>query len=492
MPQDRKNHYAVLGVLRDASVEDIRRAYYEAAQRLHPDKNRFAGETELFLEVQQAYEVLSNPERRARYDATLAPEDATESPIEWQALYSRPNLVHLNEPQLVYALFQAGPRRGGPTASTPPLNLCLVLDRSTSMQGEKLDLARAAAMEILRSLRPQDIFSVVAFSDHPDVLLPASLQNDRTRWQSRLQTLRAGGSTELYQGLAAGVEEVRRCLDANRLNHIILLTDGHTYGDEQKCLQLAEQAGQEKIGISGFGIGGGWNDIFLDALAGKTGNNSTYIADPRDIQRLLLDRFAELTNTYAEDTVLTARPLDGAALTYAFRIEPDGGPVSLGPELHLGPIQQNTKLSVLLEFVVEPAASRADRVTLLDGMLRVAVAAQPGPTPPVRVRLEREAADEARVEAPPPAILDALSRFTPYRLQERARAEAGAEAYGEATRQLRNLAALLLAQGEKDLAKTALLEAGQTEKMQGLSPEGSKQIKYGTRARLGNTGERHQ
>ena len=75
MAQRQKDYYALLGVLRDASAEEIKRAYYEAAQRLHPDKNKLAGETEIFLEVQQAYEVLSNPQRRAPYDATLPKEE---------------------------------------------------------------------------------------------------------------------------------------------------------------------------------------------------------------------------------------------------------------------------------------------------------------------------------------------------------------------------------------------------------------------------------
>src|SRR5512138_196444 len=124
MPQGQKNFYAVLGVLRDASTEEIKRAYYEAAQRLHPDKNKTAGETELFLEVQQAYEVLSNAERRARYDATLAPEDATQLPVDWKVLYSRPSLVRIEESQLIYALFQASPRVAGQRPMAPPLNLC--------------------------------------------------------------------------------------------------------------------------------------------------------------------------------------------------------------------------------------------------------------------------------------------------------------------------------------------------------------------------------
>lgn len=71
MPANKPDHYAVLGVFRDASQEEIKRAYFDAAQRLHPDKNVAAGETELFLEIQQSYEILSNPKRRNLYDATL-------------------------------------------------------------------------------------------------------------------------------------------------------------------------------------------------------------------------------------------------------------------------------------------------------------------------------------------------------------------------------------------------------------------------------------
>ena len=74
MAPEQRDYYAVLGVGRDASQEEIKRAYFEAAQKLHPDKNTAAGETELFLGAQQAYETLSNSKRRTLYDATLPPQ----------------------------------------------------------------------------------------------------------------------------------------------------------------------------------------------------------------------------------------------------------------------------------------------------------------------------------------------------------------------------------------------------------------------------------
>lgn len=494
MRDARRNYYALLGVLRDASTEEIRRAYFESAQRLHPDKNKLAGETELFLEVQQAYEVLSNPQRRAQYDATLPNDDeeASGSPFTWKVLYSRPNLVRLTETQLIYVLLEVEPRHMGEKPSTPPLNLCLVLDRSTSMGGEKLELVKAAATEIVGSLRPDDIFSIVAFADHPEIIVPASFQSDRSRVAGQVLGIQAKGGTEIYQGLAAGIEQIRRVADDQRISHLILLTDGHTYGDERNCLALAEEASQQNIGISGFGIGAEWNDIFLDALAGKSGNSSVYISKPQQIERLLIDKFAALTSTYAEDTLLEAKAADGVAISYAFRLQPQSAPVSLQAELHLGPVLQDTKLSVLLELLIEPSATAGSMVTLLDGTLRLAMPARRSPELPVRLKLEREVANVPRDDPPPAAILDALSRFTLYRLQERARQEAEDQEFEAATRHLKNLAALLLSQGEKDLAKTALLEAEQTEKMRALSKEGGKEIKYGTRALFGATAERYR
>src|SRR5512138_2695400 len=104
MAPEQQDYYSVLGVSRDASQEEIKRAYFEAAQKLHPDKNTAAGETELFLGVQQAYETLSNPKRRAQYDATLPPEQRVIFPYRQSIIYSRPNLVRLDEPQMLYTI----------------------------------------------------------------------------------------------------------------------------------------------------------------------------------------------------------------------------------------------------------------------------------------------------------------------------------------------------------------------------------------------------
>jgi len=482
MVLNRSDYYAQLGVLRDASQDEIKRAYFEAAQRLHPDKNQAAGETELFLEVQQAYEVLSNPKRRAQYDATLPKEEAQAAFIKYKVEYSRPNLVRLNEPQLIYVLLETSPRSAEEKLPTPPLNLCLVIDRSTSMQGEKMDIVKAAASQLVQTLTPQDIFSVVAFSDRAEVVIPAAFQSDRIKLQGRIQMIQTGGATEIYQGLEAGLREIRRSLDPKRISHLILLTDGQTYGDEQACLQLAEEAARQNIGISGLGIGSDWNDIFLDALTSRTGNNSAYISKPQDIKKILMDKFNAINNTLAEDILLEFKPQESIDLNYAFRLQPSGGPVALENPVHLGPIMQDTPLTVIFEFTIKSSACESEHVRMLDGALKATVAARPTPVPPLRVQFEQSVSDAPGDAPPPPSIIRALSRLTLYRMQEKARDEAQAGHYESATRHLKNLAQHLLAQGEKDLAKTALLEANNLERRQSLSQNGGKEIKYGTRA----------
>lgn len=484
MASGKRDYYAVLGVFRDATQDEIKRAYFDAAQRLHPDKNVAAGETELFLETQQAYEVLSNPKRRNLYDATLPPEIETNSSVNHEFSYSRPSLVKITEPQLLYVLLEIGSREAPGKITTPPLNVCLVLDRSTSMQGEKIDMVKSAAVNLIRGLRPQDVFSVVTFSDRAEVLIPAALNWEPKKQEGRIHLIQPSGATEIFQGLEAGLNEVKRSLDPSRVNHIILLTDGHTYGDEHACLQLAVEAAHLNIGITGLGIGHEWNDIFLDALASRTGGSSAYISKPKDIERILVDKFHALSSTFSDDVIVEFKAQEHVHVNYAFRLQPEGGPVAWESPMHLGPISRDTPLKVIFEIVVDAGALAQGLVTLMEGSIKVSITGNPAPAAPIRIKLTREVSENPSNEPPPTGILGALSRLTLYRMQERARVSAESGEYSAASRHLQNLATHLLSKGENSLAKTALMEAENLERMHAWSDSGNKELKYSTRALL--------
>ena len=207
-----------------------------------------------------------------------------------------------------------------------------------------------------------------------------------------------------------------RSLDSRRVNHIILLTDGHTYGDEQDCLALASKVSEQGIGISAMGIGKEWNDIFLDVLATRTGGSSAYIAEPRDIKRLLLEKFNALAQTYAEEIVLRLTLIDGVDLSYAFRLQPDPSPIVLDTPMRLGTILQDASTQILLEYIIQPKAVKSDLTEILDGMLKVSIASASLLVPALRLRLSRRVSDVPDPEPPSPKIVQALSRLMLYRM----------------------------------------------------------------------------
>ena len=480
----KQDYYALLGLRRDATPDEIRQAYFDAARRLHPDKNLAPGETEMFLDVQEAYEVLSNNKKRLRYDVSLPPEKVPELLLEQKVFFSRQNLLHLAEPQIIYVILDFSPPADVEKRPSPPLNLCLVLDRSTSMQGKNMDTVKETAIRIMHKLRPVDYFSVVAFSDRAETLISAIHISDMTKQEARIQMMQPSGGTEIFSGLEMGYNEVSRNASRSQANHIILLTDGRTYGDEQVCIDLAGRAAEHGIGISGLGIGSEWNDTFLDKLASLTGGTSMYVPRPQDIQHALLDKFNQLGNAYVEETRLDFEPQEGVELRYAFRMRPHPGVLSFESPAMMGPVPNDSSLRVLMEFVVQPEAVNDDTTTILDGKITIVFANQNPARKPVPIRLARPVSQESTVGAPPMEIIEALSRLKLYRLQEQARLDATSGDYEKASEGLSRLATHLLAQGERGLARTALMEAENLQRQKSFSQQGGKEIKYGTRALL--------
>ena len=481
---NKQDYYTLLGLMRNASAEDIREAYFKAARRLHPDKNTAPGETEIFLDVHEAYEVLSNPNRRAKYDSTLLPEKPADIPLDQRVLFSRESLVRLTEPQLIYVLMEFSHPANSQAAPAPSMNLCLVLDRSTSMRGANMDVVKATAIQIMRKMKPQDIFSVVAFSDKAEEIIPASPSTELSKLEARIHMLQPSGGTEIFSGLEMGYNEILRNVHHAQVNHIILLTDGRTYGDEDKCINLAHRATEQGVGISGLGIGSEWNDNFLDDLASCTGGSSMYVSRPQDIQKNLLDKFNSLGSAYAEETRLDFKIPEGIEFRYAFRLQPEAGVLSFDSPMMLGPIVRENNLKMLMEFVVQPESTRQEVITLLDGKISVTLMDEHSPARPMPICLIRPVTDEARTEIPSLEIVEALTRLKLYRLQEQARLEVTAGDYDQASEHLNRLATHLLAQGERGLARTALLEAEHIQQDKSFSQQGQKEIKYGTRALL--------
>ena len=483
---DDLTFYDCLGLPRDATQEEIRHAYRQLVLRLHPDKNVNKGETELFIDIQQAFERLSDPKKKAEYDQKLPPEPTVDSPLSINTYYSQPSLVRLSEPQLIYTLLELNiqPDTSLWVPSTP-LNISLVVDCSTSMQGVRLDTVKLSATDILRQLRPDDIFSFIKFNDWAELLIAPGSLADLKSAEMKVQLLQAGGGTEIFRGLEMGFSQVEQFRSDQRINHIILITDGRTYGDEVNCEKLADQSSALGIGISAIGIGSQWNDKFLDHITSKTGGICKFIPDSGDIRNSILDEITRLGSSLAEQITFNYQTSQDVELSTIYRLQPDPSPLDPISPLILGYMPRHGTMSLLFEFVIKEIPNNLTQFVMAKGILNIYIPRHTVRTKYcTRVIFDKQITTELKKEAPPDLILNAIMMISLYKMQERAREEMNKGDFESATRHMKNLASHLVQKGENNLAQSVLNEVAYIHHNQSFSEEGEKLIKYGTRSLL--------
>ncbi|MGQ9459237.1 MAG: DnaJ domain-containing protein, partial [Anaerolineae bacterium] len=210
--------YEVLGLDESATPEEVRRAYRRLVRQVHPDTNPQAETAALFRQVQEAYETLRDLTARAQYDAKVQAHQK-DAPFALEVTLSQATLPCRQEPQMLYILAEVNAREGL-QAVYPSLNLCLLVDKSNSMAGERIEQAIAAALSILEQLSPQDTVSIVAFSDRAEVLVPPQSGGDSTLSAARLRSLVPGGGTEIGEGLAAALGLLARAWSPGASSHL--------------------------------------------------------------------------------------------------------------------------------------------------------------------------------------------------------------------------------------------------------------------------------
>ncbi len=473
MKQDKRDYYQILGLPRNAAAGDIEAAFQHMHGLYSPGGSQ--ADSAVYEDIRHAYDGLRDPQRRGRYDALLA---EVYKPIEANLQVSKQQLAIIDKPQMVYLLAELRPRDAG-DHKVLPLNICLVVDRSTSMRGERLQRVKQALNLLLSKLSSGDMLSIVSFSDRAAVVLPPKPVGEHQKTAAWLDGIEASGGTEIYQGLLSGVRQLRKVSMSEHNNQLVLLTDGRTYGDETDCLQLAGKAAEQDISIHAFGIGADWDDQFLDALVAPSHGLVEYIDSSQKIVSSLQKRLINLGETHAHRVTLAAGWPQSVELLDSFRLTPYAQPLHTnGKEIVLGDIEGGAPLSFVLAFGVKPQPI-ATRIRI---PLQFSAEIPGSGAQTFREQIQLSIVAEPPAAQLPQDIIRAVRLMTLYHLHQRAWQDAESGQVVRAAERMRYLSTRLLEAGETGLALQADLEARQLVQTGNLSASGHKRLKYGTRA----------
>ncbi|MDH6059015.1 VWA domain-containing protein [Chrysosporum bergii ANA360D] len=250
-----------------------------------------------------------------------------------------------------------------------PLNLCLILDQSASMQGKPIATVIEAVEQLLDQLQPFDNrISVVAFARSAEVIIPNQKIQDTASIKAQIKDkLKTGGGTSIAEGLELGITELMKGTKG-AVSQAFLLTDGRGESslriwkfqigkdDNQRCQEFAHKATKINITINTLGFGDDWNQDLLEKIADAGGGTLAYIERPEQVLdqfHHLLKRIQSVRLTNAHLLLSFVPQVRLAEFKPVAQVSPDTIELPVQPETHggfavrLGDLMQNIERVVL-------------------------------------------------------------------------------------------------------------------------------------------------
>ena len=185
-----------------------------------------------------------------------------------------------------------------------PLNIALVIDRSGSMSGQKIERAKEAAIQAIRRLGSRDIVSVITFDNNIDVLIPATRVSNLEDMERKIRSIQPGGTTAIHAGVTKGAEEVRKFFERGIVNRVILLSDGQANVGPSTPAQLGELGrtlGGRGITVTTLGLGTDYNEDLMARLASASDGNHKFIESANEIAEIFQKEFNTALSVVAQD-----------------------------------------------------------------------------------------------------------------------------------------------------------------------------------------------
>jgi Ca-activated chloride channel family protein len=188
-----------------------------------------------------------------------------------------------------------------------PINLSVVIDRSGSMAGEKLEYVKQAALALVRRLGGKDRLGLVAYDTTVQTLLAPQQVTDKTRFNRAVRGIRSGATTNLSGGWMAGCSQVGSALSDRGVNRVLLLTDGLAnvgITEPPRLEALARQKRAAGISTTCFGVGMDFNEDLLTRMAAAGGGAFNFIDSPDQAPAFFAEELADLSNVVGQNLTI--------------------------------------------------------------------------------------------------------------------------------------------------------------------------------------------
>ena len=238
----------------------------------------------------------------------------------------------------------------------PPLNIGLSIDRSGSMGGLPIQRAVQASTHVVEQLEGRDSLSVVAFSNLTEVLADCQSANCPQEIVKRLNTLTANGGTALYDGWLHACQLVGQHVGGGRLSRVLLLSDGQANQGVIHPLKISEEVARWQsrgITTTTLGLGTGYNEDLLSAMARAGNGNFYHVQTPEDIISAFQVEMLGMSATFGQAVSLGIEPAPGVQLIRVVNLlekTPSG-------RLKLADLVHGCPLDLILELQVPPVAA---------------------------------------------------------------------------------------------------------------------------------------
>jgi len=240
-----------------------------------------------------------------------------------------------------------------------PLNISLVIDKSGSMEGDKMTFVKEAAAFVVQHLKATDFISVISYSDDVEVTWQAAELRDKNTLRAKIDGVFSQGSTNLSGGMLQGYSEVKTFYNEQYTNRVLLLTDGLAnegiVEPEALCNIARSKNIEHNTTLSTFGVGADFNEDLLQQMAELGSGNYYFIESPEEIPEIFKEELEGLLSVVAQNSTLLIELPEGVKLqqVFGYEYEQDGRQVRIA----FKDLVSEEQKGVLLKLNIEGTSS---------------------------------------------------------------------------------------------------------------------------------------